>query len=282
MLMMKPIFFAHSEPSVLSKVLTEKYKLLETWMNANKLVINQDKTHLMVMGSKKTAKLRHQVSMQAGTFVIKPSETEKLLGGNLHQSLQWNHHLRDSKSSLVRQLTNRVNGLKRISRNATFKTRLMVANGVVMSKMVYLITIWGGAQQYLLKILLVQQLTAARAVCGFQSWGWSKKKLLDKLGWMSVCQLIFFHTVLQAHKTITSGVPRPLYASIPTTYPYETRNSTSGKIRFGETFTSTSTFKYRAMSTYNSVPSKVKTGSLPTVKRKLKTWVKQNVPIDWG
>ena len=274
--------FSHREPAVLSRVLTEKYTLLETWMNANKLVINQDKTHLMVMGSKKTANLRQHVSMQAGAFVIKPTESEKMLGGQLHQTLQWNHHLHDSKASLVRQLTSRVNELKRISKNATFQTRLMVANGVVMSKMVYLITLWGGAQQYLLKVLLVQQLTAAKAVCGFQSWGWSKKKLMDKVGWISVRQLIYFHTVLQTHKTLTTGVPRSLHASLPTIYPYRTRNSTIGKIRFGDYFTSTATFKYRAMSCYNGVPGEVMNVSLPTVKKKLKQWVQQNVPIDWG
>ena len=62
----------------------------------------------------------------------------------------------------MKQLTGRINGLKKISRNATYNTRLMVANGVVMSKLVYLITVCGGAQQYLLNGLQVQQLTAAR------------------------------------------------------------------------------------------------------------------------
>jgi hypothetical protein len=274
--------YAHNDPVVLSSVLTEKYNLLEDWMNNNMLVINPDKTHLMVMGSRGKAGLRQQVSMTAGTYVIKPTETETLLGGHIHQSLQWNQHIRDNKSSMVRQLTSRTNGLKIMSKNATFSTRLMVANGVVMSKLVYLITLWGGAQQYLLKALQVQQLTAARAVCGFQCWGWTRKKLLDKVGWMSVRQLIYFHTVLQAHKTITTGLPRPLCASLPTDHPYSTRSATSGNIRFGETFTTTSTFKYRAMSWYNSVPGNIKIGSLPTVKRKLKNWVYQNVPIDWG
>ena len=99
-------------------------------------------------------------------LTIKPSETETLLGGHLHQSLQWNHHIRDGKKSLTKQLTSRINGLKRLARNSTFSTRLMLANGVVMSKLVYLITVWAGAKQYLLKGLQVQQLTAARVVCG--------------------------------------------------------------------------------------------------------------------
>ena len=44
-----------------------------------------------------------------------------------------------------------------------------------MSKLVYLITVWGGAQQYLLKVLQVQQLNAVRTVRGFFSRFWSKK-----------------------------------------------------------------------------------------------------------
>ena len=188
--------------------------MLEEWISGNKLVINPDKTHLMVMGPKRFNNKRTQVCIQAGTFTITPTETETLLGGHLHQSLQWNHHIRDGKKSIMKQLTGRINGLKKIARNATFSTRLMLANGVVMSKVVYLITVWGGAQQYLLKALQVQQLTAARTVCGFLSKYWSKKKLLDRLGWLSIRQLIYFHTVLQAHKTITSGKPSVLHHSI--------------------------------------------------------------------
>jgi hypothetical protein len=108
---------------------------------------------IMVIGTKKTSELRKQVSMVAGGYSIQPSETEKLLGGQVHQSLKWNQHLADGKSSLIKQLTSRNNRLKKISRNAKFSTRLMVANGEVQSKLVYLISLWGGAQQYLLKAI---------------------------------------------------------------------------------------------------------------------------------
>ena len=196
--------------------------------------------------------------------------------------MQWNQHIRDGESSLLRQLTTRINGLKKISVNATFHTRLMVANGVLMSKMVYLTTLCGGAQLYLLKSLQVQQMTAARVVCGFFSYGWSKRKLLDRVGWLSVRQLIQFHTILQAHKTIKTGQPRPLFHSISTDHPRNTRSAASGQIRFGESFRTQSTFKYRALQWYNRVPPDVKKGNLSTFKRKLKVWVKENVPIDWG
>jgi hypothetical protein len=63
------------------------------------------------MGPKKISARRNQVSIQAGPFTITPTESEKLLGGHLHQSLQWNHHIRDHKNSIMKQLTSRINGL---------------------------------------------------------------------------------------------------------------------------------------------------------------------------
>ena len=254
--------YAHSDPATLSEVLTRKYSLLEEWINGNKLVINADKTHLLVLGPKKIARKRDLVSIQAGAFNIKPTESEKLLGCNLHQSMQWNHHLRDSSKSVIKQLTSRINGLKKISKNATFNTRLMVANGAVMSRLVYMISVWGGAQKYLLRALQVQQLNAARTVCGFLSRFWSKRKLLSRVGWLSVRQLIFFHTVLQAHKIITSGKPAGILESISTQHPYRTRNATNGRIRYGEHFSGESSlteasFKHRAVHWYNEVPASV-------------------------
>ena len=115
--------YANRDPVVLSEVLNEKYKLLERWMNNNKLVINPDKTHLMVMAGRGLAPQREHVSMMAGVHNIKPTETETLLGDHIYQSLQWNQHIRDHEGSLIRQLTYRINGLKRIARNSTFQTK---------------------------------------------------------------------------------------------------------------------------------------------------------------
>ena len=141
---------------------------------------------------------------------------------------------------------------------------------------------WGSAEQYLLKALQTQQLPAARTVCGFQSWGWSRRRLLNRLGWLSKRQLVEFHTVLQAHKTISSGLPTPLHASLTSAYPYRSRSAANGNIRLRENSVSMKTFKYRAMVSYTSVPGEVKTGSLLKLKRKLKQWVLQNVPLDLG
>ena len=273
--------YAHYDPGTLSRVLTRKFKHIEDWVNDNKLVINTDKTHLLVMGPKKIDNRRKEVEIQAGPFTIKPTEYERLLGAFIHESMQWNCHVRDHSKSIVKQLITRINGLKKISKSATFNTRLMIANGAVMSKVVYLISVWGGSQEYLLDILQVQQLAAARTVCGFLSRFWSKRKLLNRVGWLSIRQLAYYHTVLQAHKTILSGKPASLHQALSTQFPYRTRNATSGRIRYPENLSKAS-FKNRAVHYYNEVSPEVFRGTIATVKYKLRSWVKQNVPLDRG
>ena len=94
-------------------------------------------------------------------------------------------------------------------------------------------------------------------------------------------QLIFYHTVVQTIKTLSSGLPRPIYDTLPTEYPYRTRNCTQGLIRNEESKGKT-TFQNRAMHFYNMVPLEIRQGSIGTVKKKLNQWVQANVPIDWG
>ena len=103
------------------------------------------------MGTKKTAARRAEVSIQAGGHTIEPTETEKLLGGVISQDMKWKAHLWGSEQSLVKQLTSRINALVMVSSRASKETQLMLANGIVMSKLTYLIKVWGSCEKYLVK-----------------------------------------------------------------------------------------------------------------------------------
>ena len=123
-------------------------------MVANKLVINDEKTNLMVMGNKSNKVVREQVELKAGNFSIKPAKIGKLLGCELSDDLKWKQHIRDSEKSLLRQLTSRANGLAIIGSKTDFNTRLMIANGVFISKLCYLIQLLGGGLRKLSPALL--------------------------------------------------------------------------------------------------------------------------------
>ena len=121
-----------TDPQVLSEKLTIQYKIISDYMASNNLVINADKTHLVVMGTKKTAARRHQVSLQAGDHTVEHKKTEKLLGANICEDLKWREHLLSNEQSVVRQLTSRINGLLKVAARATPTTRLKVAKFVTL------------------------------------------------------------------------------------------------------------------------------------------------------
>ena len=275
----------HADPLIPSQKLTDQYNKIADYMAANNLVINAEKTHLVVMGTKSTAAKRNDVSLVAGSHTVSPSMTEKLLGAHISQDLKWKHHILVSEDSLVKQLLSRVNGLAMLSPRASLETRLMVANGIIMSKLCYLIQLWGGCENYLAKQLQVLQNRAARLVTG-NGWFTTKRKLLKTCKWLSINKLIVFQSIIATHKIVINNSPYHLATRISTTHPRWTRQATTGCIRFGETFSANqslvkTSFCYRTVSQYNSIPASIRSiRSIATFKSKLKKWVEVNVPID--
>ena len=272
--------FASKDPLVLSRTLTSKYKTISNYMMSNRLVINADKTHLVVMGKKRADNTRGAVSLVAGTHVIYPTETEKLLGCNIHQSLKWKEHIQTNEKSLIRQLTGRLNALRKLAVNAPFKTRLMAANSVFISVLSYLIPLWGASEGYLTKALQVVQNKAARCVTKV-TWFTATRQLLLQCGWMSIRQLVFYHTVLTMRKILKSGRPLFLKNRLSNHFPYQTRQATGGHVRHPFDTVVDGSFISRGTKAYNSIPESIKsTPSLPVFKKKLKTWTLANIPID--
>ena len=66
----------------------------------------------------------------------------------------------------------------------------MVANGIFMSKLVYLIQLWGYSDKYLLKTIQILQNKAARVVTG-KTWWTPVRILLKDCKWLSINQLVF-------------------------------------------------------------------------------------------
>ena len=198
--------YSSHDPEHLSDKLTRQYKNLAEYMGDNKLVINNEKTHLLVMGAKRYDEARKRVHIDTGTVMISPVETEKLLGINIHQSLKWKEHVLGNKKSLITMLNTRLSALKKISRNASFMTRLMVGNSCFMAIIVYMVAVWGGTEAYIIKAVQLMQNRAARSITKL-GWFTPIKTLLDQCNWLSIKQLIFYHTALQVWKVQMSECP---------------------------------------------------------------------------
>ena len=277
--------FAHTDPEALSRGLTCQYQVISKYMASNKLVINDEKNHLLVLGTRAMEEKRRRVSMQAGNHTIVPSKQEKLLGCMVSDNLKWRNHILVGDQAIVKQLRGRVNALSMLSSRGDFKTKLMTANGIVMSKVCYLIQLWGGCEGYLLHALQVQLNKAARLVTG-QFGFTSTRKLMETCGWLSVKQLVVYQSAIMIHKTILSRKPFYMHSRLSMEYSYGTRQQASGCIRLDQTFRyrgdlPRNSFRVRGANSYNSIPADIRASlTMATFKSKLKKWILTNISLE--
>ena len=269
--------------NILNEEIKEKYGEISEYMAANKLVLNGDKTHLLVMASEAKHKKHGNfgVFLDTGQEIIHPQDHEKLLGCSISSNFTWNEHLRNSDFSLHRQITSRINALRKISHSASFETRKMIANGIVISRIIYVIQLWGGTKDYLLKMLQVLQNKAARFVtkCDIYT---IQKKLLLQCGWLSVKQLVEYHSLVLVFKTKVEQKPVFLHQTLSRSFNYRTRAASTGSIVLNKPTSgeiSRDAFITKSTRMWNSLPPQIKQAeSLQKFKWKLKSWIKENVP----
>ena len=125
------------------------------YLTDNKLKVNDDKTHLLVMTTRQKRRFldTSSISIHTPTSTISPSDVEKLLGVQIHKDMRWAEHVLGSDESLIKALKRRLAALKKITYIASFRTRKAVANGIFMSKLIYVMPLWSGCEEYLVKAL---------------------------------------------------------------------------------------------------------------------------------
>ena len=278
-------FADDNNTDTLSTKLSEKYNVMAEYMVSNELKLNDDKTHVLIMTtSQKRRKRPVYCQITTPTEIIEPSKTEKLLGIMILEDMKWAHYILHDDNSLIVQLNRRLGALKKISKVASFKTRLMIANGTFMSKLIYMIQLWSGCEKYLTTSLQILQNKVARTVTnhGLET---PIKTLLQQCGWLSVNQLSCYHTLILQHKIIHTKSPTYLYEKLSLDYPYRTRISDNRLVRMGpqsknELELTNKSFRWRAVSQWNKLPLNIrKIEETGLFKQKLRAWVTNNVPI---
>ena len=155
----------------------------------------------------------------------------------------------------------------------------MIAKGIVISRIIYVIQCWGGASDYLIKILQVLQNKAARFVTKLDIFT-SQDKLLKH--WLSVKHLVAYHSIVQVFKVKSSKKPVFLNEIASKSFGYPTRASTSGSLVVNKKTTndiSKDAFLFRSTKLWNNLPPSIKKEiNFLKFKYQLREWVKLNIP----
>ena len=201
----------------------------------------------------------------------------------------------DNEDSLLKSLSQRQGAIKKISQVASFKARKILANGVFMSKLIYLMPVWAGCEDYLVKALQIIQNKVARSVTRKDIFT-PTHVLMKECGWLTVKQLLVYHSLLQFHKTKQQHAPTYLHQRITDQlsmletrdaasrhYNYKTRQEASGALRQvqgaeAKLDLAERSWCWRAAKTYHSLPVGIKNlGKQSKFKTQLRAWVKKNV-----
>ena len=159
----------------------------------------------------------------------------------------------------------------------------MIGNGIFMSKLIYLIPLWGGSAKYLLNSLQKAQNRAARAVTRLD-WYTPAAVLLKQCGWLSVHQLVVYHSVVLVYKIIMTESPKYLHSMFTAKYNYKTKHSQDGLLkhtgRFRLDITECS-FRWRAAYSFNELPLDIRNlKTLEGFKTAARTWITENTPLE--
>ena len=252
--------------------LTASCQVVSNWMASNQLKLNADMTHILTLGTDRRLQIpgnEVNVVMDGITLEEDPKKSETLLGCQIQADLKWHDQIKELKSKLKKRLV----GLSHIKFVLPFNTRRIVSEGMFNSVLVYCLPLFGGCDVQEIKDLQVLQNKAARIVTHSQL-RTGRQKMFDELGWLSVKQLILYHTLLTVYRIRKSQEPEYLANIL-------SRDNHYGKIIIPNINLSLyrKSFGFRGASNWNSLPESLrKMEQIGTFKRELKAWIKRETP----
>ena len=106
-----------SDQQELAATLSSKYTVISEYLSANKLKVNDSKTHMMILT---TSQLRRSqdinVQVQVGIGVQELCGVERLLGLQLHERLKFQGYIMGNEKSLIKMLNTRVKALQMVKK----------------------------------------------------------------------------------------------------------------------------------------------------------------------
>ena len=131
----------------------------------------------------------------------------RLLRCNFAKDLAWKQQLEVGETALLPTIRSKLGALKHISCGIPSKERKLLVEGIILSKIFYLIPIFGGApKQYMKKIQILLN-KSARLVLKTSKLT-STRKLMEETGWLYAKELAIYHTLIVTWQILRQNTPQ--------------------------------------------------------------------------
>ena len=193
---------------------------------------------------------------------------ETLLGCQIEPTLKWHKQVEE----LLKKLKKRLTALENLRRIIPFNLKKRITEGIFTSVLAYCLPVFGGCDMFEMEALQVMQNKAARLVTGSQQ-RTSRKEIFAQVEWMTVNQLIFYHSALSTFRIKQSKEPEYLYNIMCRTNRAERIIIPNTSLTLAK-----KSYCFRGASQWNSLPNGIRnTSRIGAFKFQLRKWIHQNV-----
>ena len=241
-------------------------------MAENLIQLNADKTHILTLGTKERLAMpgnKVTVSMDGILLEEDPKHRETLLGISVDANLKWHSQI----ENLLEKLKSRLAGLAHIRYVLPYNLRKIVSEGMFNSVLGYCLPLFGGCDAGEIQDLQILQNKAAQLVTQSPPRA-IRNPMYDRLGWLTVKQLVVYYTLLAVYRVRLTGEPEYLAESL-------CNDNRNGHIIVKSTKLSLlkNSFKFRGACNWNELPQFIRNQkNIGAFKKSLKTWIKKHVP----
>ena len=196
-------------------------------------------------------------------------DRETLLGIRIDADLKWHGQI----EFLLDKLRTRLAGLSHVRHVLPYHLRKVISEGLFNSVLGYCLPLFGGCDVGEVQALQILQNKAAQVVTKSPPRA-KRQPMYDTLDWLTVNQLIAYHTLLTVYRVRLTGEPEYLARSL-------CRDNVNGHIIVKPTRLSLHqrSFKFRGACAWNELPKSIRgLHKIAAFKKALKTWIKQNTP----
>ena len=248
-------------------------KDIKTWMTDNFLLLNSDKTEVIVVGPKHLRNVLSNHLLSLDGISVASSSTVKNLGVIFDEDISFSSHIKQTSRTAFFHLRN----IAKIRHFLSQKDAEILIHAFVTSRLDYCNSLLSGCSSKSVKALQLVQNAAARVLTR------TRKRdhispVLASLHWLPVKSRIEFKIILLTYKALNGQAPHYLKELIVQYCPSRAlRSLNSGLLvvpRISKSRMGARAFSYQAPLLWNQLPVCVREAdTLPLFKSRLKTFL---------
>ena len=267
---------ACKDPKIINTYITNFYNLLENFYHINKLKINDDKSKILITCKRGLKKASKKIIFMANKFRILPSKFIIILGFRIEEDLGQSKQINNT----IAKVSNRIFTLQKLKKYTNLKTRLKIANAIVIGSINYGLPLFLNATKDQLSKLNSLLIRAARTVIGYHSLKLSQVKMDKITGWTSIYHMITSSSIILHNNTINSKNPHILksFYKITKHKRYQINTSKKIPIYIPKGKMTENGFIQKSCELFNFLPEAIKNEEGTKFKQELKMYINKIFP----